>query len=223
VIERYAIVLKEMNMATMTSRRDLTAEQIWTVEPGEKRSVGVIHIVITALLIGIGFVVGAFGSISFPLGFGVNFFWTGIAVQQVGPIWFGAWGVIAGSLFPFFSNAIAGTPFYVSAAYIPANLIQALLPALAFRMFKADPRLRQGRDYGILIGAMVISSALGACWSVLVVLRAFGLLTTNSVPLFLWGWFGGNVLAGLIFNIILLKALSGVVVRTAAFVKGWLA
>lgn len=108
---------------TEEARSELTAEEIWTVEKGEKRSVGVIHIVILALLIGIGFVVGAFGSISFPLGFGVNFFWTGIVVQQVGPIWFGAWGVLAGAIFPFFSNAIAGTPFYVSLAYIPANAI----------------------------------------------------------------------------------------------------
>jgi hypothetical protein len=200
---------------------DLTAEQIWTVQPGEKRSVGVIHIVITALLIGIGFVVGAFGSISFPLGFGVNFFWTGIAVQQVGPIWFGAWGVIAGAIFPFFSNAIAGTPFYVSLAYIPANFVQAFLPAWAFRRFKADPRLRSGRDYLILLVAMIVSSAFGALWSPLVVLRSFGLLTTDSLPLFIFGWFGGNVLAGLVFNFILLKALSPVVIRTTAFVKKW--
>jgi len=75
---------------------ELTAEQIWKVEEGERRSVGVIHIVILALLIGIGFVVGAFGSISFPLGFGVNFFWTGIAVQQVGAVWFGGWGALSG-------------------------------------------------------------------------------------------------------------------------------
>jgi hypothetical protein len=200
---------------------EMTAEQIWTVQPGERRSIGVIHIVITALLIGIGFVVGAFGSISFPLGFGVNFFWTGIAVQQVGAIWFGAWGVIAGAIFPFFSNAIAGTPFYVSLAYIPANAVQAFLPAWAFRFFKADPRLKKGRDYLILLGAMIVSSAFGALWSPLVVLRGFGLLTTDSVPLFIWGWFGGNVLAGLVFNFILLKALSGVVIRTTAFVKKW--
>jgi hypothetical protein len=206
-------------MATHTPTT--TAEQIWTVEPGEKRSVGVIHIVITALLIGIGFVVGAFGSITFPLGFGVNFFWTGIAVQQVGPIWFGAWGVIAGAIFPFFSNAIAGTPFYVSLAYVPANFIQAFLPAWAFRQFKLDPRLRSGRDYLILFVAMLVSSALGALWSTLVVLRSFGLLTTSSVPLFVWGWFGGNVLAGIVFNFILLKALSPVVIRTSAFVKKW--
>ena len=142
-------------MATRSS--EMTAEQIWTAQEGERRSVGIIHIVILALLIGIGFVVGAFGSISFPLGFGVNFFWTGIAVQQVGAIWFGAWGVLAGSIFPFFSNAIAGTPFYVSAAYIPANAVQAFLPAWAFRYFKADPRLRSGRDYGILLASMIVS------------------------------------------------------------------
>jgi hypothetical protein len=203
------------------TQKELTAEEIWTVQPGERRSVGVIHIVITALLIGIGFVVGAFGSISFPLGFGVNFFWTGIAVQQVGPIWFGGWGVLAGAIFPFFSNAIAGTPFYVSLAYVPANAIQAFLPAWAFRQFKADPRLKSGRDYGILLVSMIISSAFGALWSTLVVLRGFGLLTTDSVPLFVWGWFGGNVVAGIVFNFILLKALSGVVIRTPAFVKKW--
>jgi hypothetical protein len=202
-------------------QKELTAEEIWTVQPGERRSVGVIHIVITALLIGIGFVVGAFGSISFPLGFGVNFFWTGIAVQQVGPIWFGGWGVLAGAIFPFFSNAIAGTPFYVSLAYVPANAVQAFLPAWAFRRFKADPRLMSGRDYVILLVSMIISSAFGALWSTLVVLRGFGLLTTDSVPLFVWGWFGGNVLAGIVFNFILLKALSGVVIRTPAFVKKW--
>lgn len=212
-------------MATSSAAvsRELTAEQIWTVQPGERRSVGVIHIVITALLIGIGFVVGAFGSITFPLGFGVNFFWTGIAIQQVGAIWFGLWGVIAGAIFPFFSNAIAGTPFYVSLAYIPANAMQAFLPAWAFRYFKADPRLRSVRDFAVLLGAMIVSSAFGALWSPLVVLRSFGLLTTDSLPLFIFGWFAGNVLAGLVFNIILLKALSGVVIRTTAFVKRWLA
>jgi hypothetical protein len=208
-------------MAEVTKKSDLTPEQIWTVQEGEKRSVGVIHIVITALLIGIGFVVGAFGSISFPLGFGVNFFWTGIAVQQVGSIWFGAWGVIAGSIFPFFSNAIAGTPFYVSLAYIPANFIQGFLPAWVFRRFKLDPRLRSARDFLFLLASMIVSSALGALWSVLVVLRGFKLLTTESVPLFIWGWFGGNLIAGLVFNTILLKALSGVVIRTKMFVKRW--
>jgi predicted exporter len=68
---------------------------------------------------------------------------------------------------------------------------------------------------------MLVSSAFGALYSPLVVLRGFGLLTTDSVPLFIWGWFGGNVVAGLVFNFILLKILSPVVIRTTAFVKKW--
>lgn len=210
-----------MDNETSGSAAEMSAQEIWEVKPGEKRSIGVIHIVITALLIGIGFVVGAFGSISFPLGFGVNFFWTGIVVQQVGPIWFGAWGVIAGAVFPFFSNAIAGTPFYVSIAYIPANAVQAFLPAWIFRKFKCDPRLKKASDYGFLLVGMIISSAFGALWSTMVVLRGFGLLTAESTPLFVWGWFGGNVVAGIVFNFILLKALSPVVIRTSGFVKRW--
>lgn len=199
----------------------MNAEEIWTVEEGEVRSPGVIHIVITALLIGIGAVVGAFGSFSLPLGFGVNFFWPAIAVQNVGGIWFGAWGIIAGALFPIISNGITGTPIYVSLAYIPANAMQAFLPAWAFRYFKADPQLKSGRDWGIFLASITIANIFGALWSPLVVLRGFGLLTTDSVPVFIWGWFGGNEVAGIIFGVILLKALSNVVITTNAFVKRW--
>jgi hypothetical protein len=196
-------------------------EQIWTLEEGETRSAGVIHIVITALLIGIGAVVGAFGSFSLPLGFGVNFFWPAIAVQNVGGIWFGAWGAIAGSLFPIISNGITGTPVYVSLAYIPANFMQAFLPALAFRYFKADPTLEEGRDWAIFLISITVANIFGALYSPLVVLRGFGLLTAESVPVFIWGWFAGNEIAGIIFGVILLKALSGVVMETNAFVKRW--
>ncbi|HEY90124.1 MAG TPA: hypothetical protein G4N98_10430 [Thermoflexia bacterium] len=198
-------------------------QQIWQVEEGETRSAGIIHIVITALLIGIGAVVGAFGSFSLPLGFGVNFFWPAIAVQNVGGIWFGAWGVIAASLFPIISNGITGTPVYVSLAYIPANLVQALLPMLAFRYFKADPRLNSKRDWIVFLASITLGNIFGALYSPLVVLKGFGLLTAESVPVFIWGWFGGNEVAGIIFGVILLKALSNVVITTNAFVKRWFA
>jgi hypothetical protein len=203
------------------NKSEFSEEDIWTVKEGEKRTVRITHIFITILLITIGFVVGAFGSVSFPLGFGVNFFWTGIVVQQIGSIWFGAWGVIAGAIFPFFSNSIAGTPFYVSLAYLPANAIQAFLPAWVFRHFKLDPRMKSGKDGLYLFLAMVVSSIIGSLWSVLVVLKGYDLLPPGSVPLYIWGWFGGNVIAGVVFNFILLKALSEIVISTKAFVKRW--
>jgi hypothetical protein len=210
-------------MAEAAVDKRAEAVEVWQVEEGEERSIGVIHIVITALLIGIGAVVGAFGGFTLPLGFGVNFFWPGIAVQNIGSIWFGGWGVIAGALFPIISNGITGTPVYVSLAYIPANAVQSFLPAWAFRQFRADPRLQTGRDWVIFLVSITVANIFGALYSPMVVLRGFGLLTAESVPLFIWGWFAGNEIAGIVFGVILLKALSPVVIRSRAFVKKWFA
>jgi hypothetical protein len=202
-------------------RGEMTAEEIWTVQPGERRSVGRDPHRYHRSVDRYRFCGRRVWQHSIPTWFRCQFLLDRHRRPAGWAIWFGAWGVLAGAIFPFFSNAVAGTPFYVSIAYIPANAVQAFLPAWAFRRFKADPRLRSGRDYLILLAAMVISSAFGALWSPLVVLRGFGLLTAESVPLFVWGWFGGNVVAGIVFNFILLKALSSVVIRTPAFVKRW--
>lgn len=217
-------------------RKEIEREDVdvWAATSSQTRRGWPVYLAVTLGLIVAGFLAGVFGSINFPLGFGVNFFWTGIAVQQVGAIWFGFWGVLAGVIFPIFSNIVSGLPsiaadnvditaLYVSLAYIPANFAQGFLPAWAFRHYKADPRLRSGRDYLILFVAMIISSAFGALWSALVVLRSFGLLETQSLPLYVWGWFGGNVVAGLVFNFVLMQAFSALVIRTNWLVKRWFA
>ena len=112
---------------------------VWTIEPGERRQPGIVHVVMLALFIGIGIVVGTLGSLAIPIGF-VSAFWPGQAVQAVGGVWFGMWGVLAGMFFPFISNALSGSaPIPVSAAYLPANFLQAFLAGAAFRWFKADP------------------------------------------------------------------------------------
>jgi len=196
---------------------------VWKIEEGEVRKPGTIHIAVFALLIGVGAVAGAFGSLAIPLGFGVTGFWPGVAVQAVGSIWFGLWGVIAGGLFPFISNSLAGAPLYVSVAYLPSNIVQGLVPLLAFKYLRLDPRLRSIKDYiGYILFAVVINNVLGASWAV-TALQYFGLITVGSVPLFFSGWTIGNGVPSLIFGIILLKALSPIIIRSRAFCKGWLA
>lgn len=197
--------------------------EVWKIEEGEVRRPGTIHIAVFALLIGVGAVAGAFGSLAVPLGFGVTGFWPGVAVQAVGSIWFGLWGVIAGGLFPFISNSLAGAPLYVSVAYLPSNIIQGLIPLLAFKYLRLDPRLKTAKDYaGYIIFAVIINNILGASWAV-TALQYFGLITVSSVPLFFSGWTIGNGVPSLVFGIILLKALSPLIIRSRAFCKGWLA
>ncbi len=201
----------------------MAEENVWKIEEGEIRKPGTVHIAILALLIGVGAVAGTFGSLSVPLGYGVTGFWPGVAVQAVGSIWFGLWGVAAGFLFPFISNTLAGAPLYVSFAYLPSNLLQGLIPALVFKYMKLDPRLRTAKDYIMyIIFGVIINNILGALWAV-TALQAIGLITVESVPLFFSGWTIGNGIPSLIFGIILLKALSPMVIRHKAFCKGWLA
>lgn len=200
---------------------DMTAAQIWTVEPGERRRPGIVHVVMTALFIGIGIVVGTLGSLAIPIGF-VSAFWPGQAVQAVGGTWFGAWGVIAGMFFPFVSNAMSGSaPIPISAAYLPANFLQAFLAAAAFRWFKADPRLTTARDWVIwVVIGVLLANFLGAFWGTYV-LSWFGLITEAARPTALLGWVIGNTIPSLIFGSILLKFVSPMVMRSKAFVKGW--
>lgn len=195
--------------------------RIWAVEEGERRSPGIIHIVMMALFIGIGIVVGTLGSLAIPIGF-VSAFWPGQAVQAVGSTWFGAWGVIAGMFFPFISNAMSGSaPIPVSAAYLPANFIQGFLAVAAFKFLNGDPRLRTARDWTIwVVFGVLLANFLGAFWGTYV-LSWFGLITDQARIPALLGWTIGNSIPSLIFGSILLKYVTPMVIRSKAFVKGW--
>ena len=198
-----------------------TAESIWMIEHGERRQPGIVHVVMLALFIGIGIVVGTLGSLAIPIGF-VSAFWPGQAVQAVGGIWFGGWGVLAGMFFPFVSNALSGSaPIPVSAVYLPANFLQAFLGAFAFRTLKADPRLLTTRDWVIwIVFGVLVANLLGAFWGTYV-LTWFGMITPTSRITALLGWFFGNSIPSLIFGSILLKYVSPMVIRSKAFTKGW--
>jgi integral membrane sensor domain MASE1 len=175
----------------------------------------------TALFIGIGIVVGTFGSLAVPIGF-VSAFWPGQAVQSAGAVWFGAWGIIAGAFFPVLSNTISGSaPLPVSLAYLPGNAVQAGLAAWAMKRFSAHPALRERRDWIIYLGlGVIVANLFGSLWgsSVLV---AFGLVTVEAWPVVWVGWWVGNSIPGVIFGSILLKFVSPVIIDSKAFVKGW--
>lgn len=211
------------SISASASEVDPTGRAVWRTERGEIRKPGIVHVVITALFIGIGIVVGTLGSLAIPIGF-VSAFWPGQAVQAVGGIWFGAWGVIAGMFFPFISNAMSGSaPIPVSAAYLPANFLQAFIAAAAFRWLGADPRLKTARDWVIWVGLGVLAANfVGAFWGTYV-LTWFGLITDAARTTALFGWFIGNSIPSLIFGSILLKYVSPMVLRSRAFVKGWFA
>ena len=194
---------------------------IWTLQTGESRESGPIHVIMTALFIGIGIVVGTFGSLAVPIGF-VSAFWPGQAVQAAGSIWFGAWGVIAGAVFPVISNTISGSaPLPVSIAYLPGNAVQAGLGALAFKRLNAHPALKTRRDWIIwIVFGVLIANFFGSLWGSGVLLF-FDMITIEAWPIVWVGWWVGNSIPSLIFGSILLKFVSPVIIDSKAFVKNW--
>jgi len=196
-----------------------TSTSVWDVEPGEIRTPGLPHFVMTALFTGIGVVVGTFGSLAIPLGY-ITAFWPGQAIQSVGGIWYGGWGGIAGAVFPLISNAISGAaPLPVSLAYIPGNLAQAIVGGIAFRLLKADPRLRTGKDWVVFtVFGIILSNAIGAAWGSGVLLL-FGLISADAFPVTFIGWFLGNSIASWVLGVVMLKYISPIVLRSKTFVK----
>ncbi|ODR80595.1 hypothetical protein BG842_04015 [Haladaptatus sp. W1] len=175
----------------------------------------------TALFIGIGIVVGTFGSLAVPIGF-VSAFWPGQAVQAVGAVWFGGWGIIAGTIFPVISNTISGSaPLPVSLAYLPGNAVQAGLAAWAMKRFNAHPALKTRRDWAIfIVFGVIAANFVGSLWGSGILL-AFGLITSQAWPVVWVGWWIGNTIPGIIFGGILLKFVSPVIIDSKAFVKNW--
>ena len=196
---------------------------VWKISEGEIRKPGIQHLVITALLIGAGAVVGMTG-VSASVGFGVTFFWPAIAIQIVGGIWYGIWGgAIAAGIFPIISNMVGGTPPIVSILWIPANVIQGMTTGIVFRKLKLDPRLKNPKDYFffILVGGF-LANIPGAFYGPYIG-KLFGLFTDQSYPVAVLAWLIGNGSCAIIFGIILLKALSPIVIKTRSFCKGLLA
>ncbi|RYL92747.1 hypothetical protein EWI07_08765 [Sporolactobacillus sp. THM7-4] len=196
-----------------------TVTNVWKLNEGEIRIPQTNHVIMMALFIGIGVVVGTFGSLAVPVGF-VSAFWPGQAIQSVGCIWFGMWGGIASIVFPMISNAIAGSAsIAVSLAYVPGNFLQGMMAGWAFRLFKCDPRLKGGKDWAVFtVFGVIICNAIGAGWGVMV-LRMFGLISPSSTLTVFLGWAIGNAVPSFILGAILLKFVSPLILKSKSFCK----
>lgn len=203
---------------------------IWDDGSDPERKPNWIHLLVFLALVLAGTVLGSLSSIAFRItdaidpsnpAYGINYFWLGIVVQQVGSIWFGAWGILAGIVFPFISNTVTQASLLISAAYFPANFVQSFLPAWLFRRLKLNPKLASGRDFLYLFLTMIVSSLFGALWSVFILVFVLGRLESSQALINFFGWFGGNLVAGTFFNYFLLKTLSPAILKSKIFVKRW--
>jgi len=187
-----------------------------------ERKPGTIHVVVTAVMSGLIAVIGYLTHNFLP--HLVITVWPTVGLFAVAGIWFGAWGVLAAYIGNTIS-AMSALGLVVSALQSISTIFQALIPAWAFRFFKADPRLTTSRDgtifmiFGVVIPGFVSTLIAPPIWYI------FGLVPTMDALIYLMmpGWFLSNVVITPLIAIPLLKAVSGAVMKSRAYTKGWLA
>lgn len=176
---------------------------------------------ITLGLIVAGTLLGTLGTFSTPVGFGVSQFWPGAMVQVSGSVWFGGWGVLAGSLFPIFSNLLTGGSAVNVLGFIPANFAQGLIPALAFRRFHMSPRIpgRRGLVFYCVWGALV-PSVVGAVLGVAALVLVGDVDLLRDSPRLVGTWALANTFSSMLLGIPTLRVLTPLWEEAALLVRG---
>ncbi len=156
-----------------------------------------------------------------PLGYGVTVLWLGVVVIVNGSLWFGAWGILAGIVFPFLAGQLNGLAVQDSLMAIIPNLLDGLIPALAFRSCRADPALQDRRSLKLyLIWGAVLPSALSG------VLAAGSWLVLDKVDaagfrLLALDWSLSNMAVLIVFGIPAATLLTPIFRDKGWLVAGW--
>jgi len=170
----------------------------------------------------VGTILGIIGTVSFPIGTNMSYFWPAATVQSVCGVFFGMWGVMAGALFPSFSNAMTdGTTSHI-VWLIPANFIQSFIPLYIKQIFKFLPyELNRKTVYSFIFGCAILSHVLGGmlgCVSLYImgdVHNQAEFMTTLKT------WLIGNIPCSIVFGILLLKTVGPILKDCNLYYEGY--
>lgn len=187
-----------------------------------KKGVGPMHLVITGITAGVCGVLAMFAIILVPIpGLpAASGFWIPAGFYFVFTLWFGLWGALGGHI----ATTIAMGYFFGYTLQIWADggvgdFIAPLVALLIFRLVKADPELKTGRDWITWIIAVPVSSLICGLW-VHSVNLAFGVITWPFWWVGVLTYFIGDSAAVFIVGTPLLKALSKYVKASPTYVEG---
>jgi serine phosphatase RsbU (regulator of sigma subunit) len=194
---------------------------VWDLPPGMDAAVGWRHGGVLFSVVAIGTVVGVLGTLTFPVGETPTGFAPTAAIQVVTGIWFGGWGVLAGTIFPALVRWLTGVEHVLRG--VPGDLVLSGTAAVWFRVYRRDPRLLRRSDrLAFLAVGVGAANLLAALVTVSYFDPAAGVPASPRVWLARCAaWFFSGALPCLILGLPLLRTLSPVVVRSRLFCRGW--
>jgi hypothetical protein len=178
---------------------------------GKKHGIYV-YLIILVIATAINTLVARYATVAWSSRPGASDIYFAIALMIPFTLWFGAWGAIA-AYAGCVLGALGSMPFGVNLYWSLADLWQVLIPLFAFRMLQADAGLKTKRDFLIfLVFGCLINNVVGAVWGP-VMLAAGGVAAWSDTAYTLLTWFAGDAVVTLVIGFLLLRFLTGYIVK----------
>lgn len=179
-----------------------------------------LRVALLFLLICLDALIAKFVVFSFAAGPGTSLLYLVVAVMIVTTLWFGYWGAIAAYAGCWIgAGVLSGLSPTSSLIWSVADLLQVIIPLLAFRLLGGDVSLRTRRDITILVVfGIVLNNLAGAIWGTLSLVPAGLVDSQNLFPLFSV-WFIGNIIASAVIVPVVLRFGTPIIREHELFVK----
>jgi signal transduction histidine kinase/CheY-like chemotaxis protein len=156
----------------------------------------------------IGTLLGVVGTVSYPIQSNLSCLWPAAVVQALGGVFFGIWGVVAGIVFPIFSNMLTDGHQTQIIGWIPANFVQSFLPYLVKKLFHfSSYKFNKKTVLCFVIGCVLISGILGGAIGCSALYFADVAITGKEIFNSFITWITGYIPIALFFGLIFLKTL----------------
>jgi len=197
-------------------------EDAGEVEVG-RRGVNPLHIVLTAVMAGVLALMILFAAITTTVVPGVAALYPATAFEVVFGIWFGVWGALAAYIGLVIAGTYAGWfPLPLGIVLSVSDFAAAFIPAAAFRLLKANPELKGGKDWATyIIFGVILSSVIPSIYYNLINLAIGWLPSWEAFWLAIISWNIGNYIVTTVIGIPLLKIVTPYVKRSALYIERW--
>jgi len=139
--------------------------------------------------------------------FHLNSFWPGVIVQSVGCILFGRVGILAGVIFPIFSNLISEQHPINALFFTAGNITQCYLFYFFSKKFKYR-MVTLKRFFGFCLFEAILPLFFGSIAALLVQLALGAIKTSQEASTFVFGWNMDSTPLVIIFAPFLINTLS---------------